>query len=133
MNKTSALFLGLSFSFLTLTSPSLVLAGDLQVAYSIIHHESRGGGVSGVLQLSVANGALSGAQNVDLRIAPGTVVAGGNGVIQLGAVAAGELRNADTSFTAPADFPETGAPIEVIVDLDMAGAHQTYRVTARAQ
>ena len=133
MNKTAAIFLGLSLSFLAFTNPSPVFAGDLNVAYSILHHEARGGGVSGVLQLSVENGASSGAQNVDLRVAPGTVVVGGNGVIQLGPVPAGELRSAVASFVAPGDFPDEGAPIEVIVDLDMAGAHQTYRVTAQAQ
>ncbi len=133
MNKAPAFFLGLSFACLTLASPSPVFAGDLNIAYSILHHEARGGGVSGVLQLSVENGAFSDAQNVDLRVAPGTVVVGGNGVIQLGAVSAGEMRSAVTPFTAFADFPDEGAPIEVIVDLDMAGAHQTYRVTAQAQ
>lgn len=133
MNKASAFILSLSFAFLTLANPSPVLAGDLNVAYSIVHHETLGGGVSGVLQLSVENGAFSGAENVDLRVAPGTVTVGGNGVIQFGAISAGERRSAVTHFMALADFPDEGAPIEVIVDLDMAGAHQTYLVTAQAQ
>lgn len=133
MHKAPALIFGLSFAFLTLTNPSPVFASDFNVTYSIVHHEALGGGVSGVLQLSVENGALSDAQNVDLRVAPGTVVVDGNGVIQLGAVSAGEMRSAVTSFMALADFPEAGAPIDVIVDLDMAGAHQTYLVTAQAQ
>ncbi len=133
MKRVSISLLGIWLAALAFAHLHPVFAGDLRVGYTILHRAALGGGVSGLLQLSVGNDELSEVRNVDLRIAPGTVAIGGNGVVQVGTVPAGEMRHAIVTFLSTANFPEERAAIEVRVDLDMAGVHETYHVMAHAQ
>lgn len=106
-------------------------SAEFAAHYEITNPEVSGDTVVGEIHVWVANNGNGDVSNVDMRVEDPRIQASDFGVLQFGALAAGEARALSSRFVGPAEFLDTGEPLVWRVDYDQAdGTHAQTTVTA---